>query len=279
MEKKSRSINDKSLVITHNDLNKISFHGFNQKELDFLYGAIIALYKNGNEKIVISFDDILKAVGLEYKKKSELDLGQWVDSFTTKASQVICPMYIIDKDRGEMFTKVPFFGAISFSFDSEFVEFSINPTFEYMLQKQKTQYTAFAFGEFKSVKKKYSKLLFRLLSQWKTHGEVTYSLDELIRLLDIPASYSRISKIRNSVLFPAVKELKDRFPNLDFISIKKKSKVTGYKFTWDKDYFREKKNKEIKEKRSKKLERKNTKSIDTNKISDEEYAQMLEDLI
>lgn len=259
-------LNDKSLVISHNDLNKISFPGFTQKELDFLYGTISALYNKGNEKVSISFDRMLEAVGLDYRNKSELELGPWVDGFTTKASQVICPMYMVDKVHGEMFSKVPFFGAISFSFESEVIEFSINPTFQYMIEKQKSQYTAFTLGEFKSVKKKYSKLLFRLLSQWNTYGEATYSLDELKRLLDIPDSYARISKIRSAVLIPSVKELSSRFPNLSFESIKAKNKVVGYKFTWDAEYFKDKKAKEIANKQGNKTKRKDVtpenKSVD-----------------
>lgn len=238
-------LNDKSLVISHNDLNKISFPNFTKKELDFLYGAISSLYNRGNSNVSISFDKMLEAIGLDYRNKSEVDFGPWVDEFTTKASQVICPIYMLDKVHGEKFSKVPFFGAISFSFESEIIEFSINPTFQYMIEVQKSQYTAFTLGEFKSVKTKYSKLLFRLLSQWKTYGEVTFDLDELKRLLDIPESYSRISKIRSAVLIPSVKELSERFPGLEFISIKTKNKVVGYKFQWDAEYFKNKKSKEI----------------------------------
>ena len=255
---KMNKINDSSLVITHNDLNKISFPGFERKELDFLYGAIIALYNNSDKKVKISFDDMLESVGLDYKRKTETDLAPWINSFTTKAAQVICPMFIVDKKDGAMFAKLPFFGSIVFSFDSQYIEFQANPKFEYMLQQQKSKYTAFTFGEFKNLDRKYSKLLFRLLSQWKTVGSVTFEIEELKRLLDVPASCDKISRLRSSVLFPAVKELQTKFPDLNFTTVKNKNKVIAYKFTWDKIYFENLKKKEISDK---KKQNKNTEII------------------
>ena len=243
-------IYDNSLVITHNDLNKISFPGFDKKELDFLYGTIISLYNQKDNIVRVSFDEIMKGVGIDYMSQTESEFGQWVNSFTSKAAQVICPMYLVKVDGGETFTKVPFFGAISFSFTEKFVEFKANPSFEQLLQKPKEKYTAFSFLDFKDLNKKYSKLLFRQLSQWKTVGSATYKIEELIRLLDAPKSCERISTLRRVVLIPAVKDLRAKFPGLTFSAVKKGQKISAYKFTWDKEHFIKLKQKEIASKKS-----------------------------
>lgn len=229
-------VNDKSIVLTHNDLNKVSFPGFSKKELDFVYGMIIALYNKGNQKVTVSFDDMMKAVGLEFMDQTEADFAPWLDSFTSKVSQIICPMYMVDPKRGELFAKVPFFGSVVFSFDEKYLEFNINPSFEYIIAKQNTQYTAFSFGEFKSFKKKYEKLLFRHLSQWKKVGKLSFDMDEFIRLLDIPKSYSP-SKIRQTVVDPTVRKLKEFYPDLKATTLKKGNKAIGYEFTWNPNHF------------------------------------------
>ena len=245
---KNKPINDNSLIITHNDFNKLSFPGFTSKEIDFLYTTIVALYNRGSEVVVMSFDELFSASGIDYLCKTQKDFGEWLKSFIRKSSQVLCPVYIVDDEEGEEFSILPFFGRISYNFDSEYVSFYVNPCFEYMVQKQKQQYTAFKLGEYKTLTSKYSKLLFRELQQWKKQGSVTFELEELKRLLSVPDSYSRISRLRERVIIPAVNELKERFPGLSFTTNKTKNKVVSYTFSWNFNYFRERQNEEVNEK-------------------------------
>lgn len=280
MTEKQRNMD---VIITHNDLNKISFPNFTKKELDFLYGTIISLYNKNGRSVRVSFSEIMKAVELEFINKTEADFAPWLNSFTTKAAQVICPMYMIDKNNGELFARVPFFGSIAFSFDYKYIEFKINPDFKYILEKQKSEYTAFSFGLFKSFKKKYDKLLFRLISQWKTVGKVYFEISEFKRLMDVPNSYGP-SKIRQSIIDPTVKSLIEVCPGLSAETVREDNRAIGYKFTWDASHFKKLKKDEIAAKNAKKLN-KMSKSVRKPKVSefkvveDNEYDEMLEHLI
>lgn len=262
-------INESSVILTHNDLNKVSFPGFDKRELDFLYGAIITLYNKGDETLTIQLDEMFEKVGFVETSKTESQLGRWVDNFSERASKVICPMILIDPDDTDTFAYIPFFGAVSFNFTKNIISFKVNPSIQYMLQKQKKEYTAFSFGEFTSLKKKYSKLLFRHLSQWKTHGECQFEIAEFRRLLDIPVSYKKSSKIRQVVIDPLIDDLKELFPDLKCESIIHKRKTVGYKFTWDAEYFKNKKSKEIADKQELKNRAKRKDVTPENKSVDE----------
>lgn len=265
MTNAKNKVTDNSIVLTHNDLNRISFPGFTQREIDFLYGVIINLYGMGGEKVRIDLNSLLEAVGMNYMDRSEVGFLNWFLNFRDKSASIICPMYMIDPDGSENFTAASFFGAVSVNIDSGYIEFQINPIFSYLVDKQKTHYTAFQFGELRSLKNKYPKRLFRHLSQWKTQGTMTFSIDELQRQLDYPINY-RPSKIRQSVLDPSVNDLQELFPDLQCENIYKKRKVVGYKFTWDSEYFKDKKAKEIANKQENRAKRKDVtpenKSID-----------------
>ena len=257
-------INESSLILTHNDLNKVSFPGFEKRELDFLYGAIIALYNKGDETLTIELDEMFEKVGFSEVSKTESQLGEWVDNFSARASKVICPMILIDPDDTDTFAYIPFFGAVSFNFTKNIISFKVNSSIQYMLQKQKKEYTAFSFGEFTALKKKYSKLLFRHLSQWKTYGECQFEIAEFRRLLDIPASYKKSSKIKQVVIEPSINDLKELFPDLKCEPIIHKRKTMGYKFQWDAEYFKNKKSKEISDRKKNKR-----KDVTPNKKVDE----------
>ena len=242
----SNKLTDNSLVITHNDFNKLSFPEFTSKEIDFLYTLIAA--NKGSEVVIISFAELFSASGIDYLCKTQNDFGVWFETFVRKTSQVMCPLDILgNKEDGE-FSTLSFFEEIKCNFDLGNVNFSVNPCFEYMVQKQKKQYTAFKLGEYKTLTSKYSKLLFRELQQWKKQGSVTFELEELKRLLSVPDSYSRISRLRERVIIPAVNELKERFPGLSFSTNKTKNKVVSYTFSWNFNYFRERQIEEVNEK-------------------------------
>lgn len=87
--------------------------------------------------------------------------------------------------------------------------------------------------EFTEISGVYSKLLYKLLKQWKTTGRWEVKLDEFRRLLDIPATY-RITNINQKVLNPGIKELQkvDDFKNLRVTKVKNGRKIETLIFTF-----------------------------------------------
>ena len=236
-----------NLVITHNDLNKISFPDLTRKELDFLYGMIMTLYNKGSETVRVSFDELLSLVEMTFLDRTEADLGKWIDNFSSKVAQSVCPMHMIDLERGERFAKVPFFDSVIYSLEESYIEFSINKKFEYIVNENRSQYMVFSFGKFKSFKRKYDKRLYTLLSQWKKFGKLTVNLEEFKRLMDTPDTY-KPTKIKQFIVDPSVLALSETFPDLKQKVEKTKGRVTGYTFTWDGEYFSRRQIEEVNEK-------------------------------
>lgn len=241
-------VNEDSLVLTHNDLNKITFPNFNRKELDLLYAMIISLYNKEDETVTASFTELTTAADLNYMELTHTDFIPWMKKFADKAAATTCPMSMIDKTQGEKYIVAPFFSSVIVTEETGTVEFKINKSFEYIIKKQKREYTAFTFGEFKALDRKYPKLLYRQLMQWKTQGHHTIMMKDIYRVLDCP-DYNA-GELRRTVLNPTIRQLKDLIPGLKFTPQKNGRTIIGYEFTWDAAYFRKKQVEEVSEKKA-----------------------------
>ena len=82
-------------------------------------------------------------------------------------------------------------------------------------------YTEFELRQHNAVNSSYSKVAFRQLKRFKRTGWWRVSLEEFMRLLDIPESY-RLSDIRRRVLTPIKEELSEFFENLEIKEIRKR---------------------------------------------------------
>ena len=256
------NVNSESIVFTHNDFNRISFDGFTKKEIDFLYGVIVSLYNKEDELLTFPLDEVFDKLGFSGIEKTKRKLSPWANKFSERASKLVCPMMLIDPESTETFAYIPFFGAVLFNFMENEISFKINSSIQYMIQKYNKKYTAFVYGDLTGLNKKYSKLLFRLLSQWARNGECTYELNEFKRLMDMPKSLDKTSKIKQVAIMPAITELETMFPGLTYIPILEKQKLVKCKFVWDKQKILEKQMSEIREKRKPKSRTKNEEKND-----------------
>lgn len=82
----------------------------------------------------------------------------------------------------------------------------VNPDFKYLLQTITKQFTAFSLVHFKSIRSKYSKTLFRMLSQYSSTGIWVISYNEFRELLGVPSEYD-FKYVNNKVIKPSVEEV------------------------------------------------------------------------
>jgi plasmid replication initiation protein len=99
-----------------------------------------------------------------------------------------------------------------------------------------SEFTIYKLGKVAQLKSCYSIRLFELLSQWRTVGQVEFSIEKLKSALGIEGKYSEWRGFRRVVLERAVKELAEK-SDLEFSyeTTKTNRKITGVKFIFNTD--------------------------------------------
>jgi len=121
------------------------------------------------------------------------------------------------------FTEFVLFTKYKVSAKKQDVTIAVNEEFSYILNELTSNFTRFELNEFVSLQSKYSKNLYRLLKQFRSTGQVYFTLEEFKLKLDIPKSYA-LCDINKKVLTPIKEELTPLFENLKIEKIKDKSK-------------------------------------------------------
>lgn len=214
---------NKGIVKYHNDMNKISFTGFTEKELNIFFSLVFLAKEKGEETLIIPFSE-LKTVADGDKNndrfiKSMVEVNTKLAKLTHKIEVEniihifsLFNTFSIDKDRKELIVEV-------------------NKIFRYILNDLVGNFTKFDLIEFVGLKSIYSKNIFKILKQWDAIKYKEFELEEFRNLLGVPVAYNS-SKLNDKILVPIMKELPNYFNNLKLEKIKTGRKVTSLKFTW-----------------------------------------------
>ncbi|MHC5250579.1 replication initiation protein [Enterococcus sp. LJL90] len=198
-----------------NELNTIPLKKFNSVEMN-LFFAICAKMKNQSQsKVRFSFDS-LKELS-EYKPTA---IKRFVKDLENIYDKMLHLTYRETDNYGTIYKFVLFTG-FQINPIHQFVEISINPELEYILNNLSNEFTQFELLEFTELNSSYSKSMYRLLKQFKTTGYYTVKISEFRELLDIPDSY-KMSDIDKKVLRPIQKELSKYFEPFEITKIKAK---------------------------------------------------------
>ena len=60
------------MIKYHNNLNKIALKDFNQRELSIFFAVCSIMKEQGIQELNISFSDLERIVGIQFKDKNEL---------------------------------------------------------------------------------------------------------------------------------------------------------------------------------------------------------------
>lgn len=82
----------------------------------------------------------------------------------------------------------------------------VNPDFKYLLKTITKQFTAFSLVHFKSIRSKYSKTLFRMLSQYSSTGILIIGYNEFRELFGVPSEYD-FKQLNAFIIKPSVEEV------------------------------------------------------------------------
>lgn len=230
------------IVKYKNDLNKFSFSGLTETELDVIFAIFHKFKEKGQTEIFFQTDELKELI--EYTRK---DIS--FDKYAFKTFSKIQSFKIECRNpvnKVELLSVVVF-PIITLNEKERYVKVTISPIIADYLNAIENNFTRFELAEFVNLQSGYAKTLYRLLKQFRSTGWAQFEWTEFLRLMGVPKTYL-MQNIDMRVLKSSVKELqkpqdlfdskRQPFTNLKYEKIKAKGrgrggKVIGIKFTFD----------------------------------------------
>lgn len=209
-----------------NELNLIPLKNFNAKQMDLFFALCARMKDKGLQNIRFSFDDLkdLSDYKMTATKAFVGDLEKLYKDMLNLAYRTE------DEDTIQYFV---LFNGFKIDKKNKFVEVSVNPELEYVINGLTTEFSKFELSAFTSIRSTYAKTLFRLLMQYRSTGYYVVKIEDFRELLDVPKSY-RMSNIDQTILEPSIKELSNYFNDLKVSKIKAKkgNKIAKLEFAF-----------------------------------------------
>ena len=200
------------------EFNTVPLKDFTAIEMDLLFTIMTQMRDKGLQKVKFYFEDLKELSKYSYVGS----LTKFAEDLDRVYSKLISLNVKIGTDR--KWTRFVFFTDYTIDMDSQTITVSSHPNYAHLINDYlKASYTQIELEEIVSLSSKYSKGLYRLLKQFRSTGFYKVSVEDFRKLLDIPETYV-FSNIRQKVLKPAFKELKEYFEDFKVKEIKAKGK-------------------------------------------------------
>ncbi|MBR6611811.1 MAG: replication initiation protein [Campylobacter sp.] len=241
----------------NNDLNYIPMPKLKGRQQDLFFAVLSQIKEKKDSQGFLTnfFDKEKRKLTIPYAEFVKIcRIDDWNRNFTEIWYEIKDFLDILTSFKIEYQTQFRYYNFVCFEeamHDTQ--EQTINITFQSrfydMIVNYKYGFTSFELSEFISLESKYSKILYRLLKQFKYTGYFKIEWQEFCNLMQIPKSYNQ-SDIDKQILKPAMNELsKSRildeqertpFKNIKYDKIKgcgrgRGGKVIGIEFTFDKE--------------------------------------------
>jgi plasmid replication initiation protein len=227
-------------------MNEIIFIDFCTYDLDLFITSCAKIRENKEKKenkdkktfkeLTFKYSELMDITNWDRSKKISLfhdNLKRMIDKLRKCRGEII---QTSSENDDEVY--FDFFPTFTRSLKKRTLTVTINPTFEYLLQDS-PRFTVLELKEYIGLKKKYSKLLYQNLKQFRVSGKWRVSLETLRSRLSISDAIDT-KYITSRIVNPAVKEILekcDSIKNLKFEvqkSCNRGGSVTGYTFYFDK---------------------------------------------
>ena len=217
----------KGVVRYDNELNQVSFRGWNSLEQDIFFGVLSRMRDKGTREVVFDTDDLRDLIDFAGKNGK-----RWEQELAKAAKKVIGLVYI--EQTKSSIEGMTLFERFRLDIDERRLTVQVSDRFEYVVNKLRANFTQFELEEFGSLRSTYAKAMYRLLKQWRTVGSREFDLDEFRAYLGVPKSYN-MSLMNRKVLAPIKAELPSVFEGFTVEPLRSKRRgrpVVGYRFTW-----------------------------------------------
>lgn len=215
----------RAIVKYHNDINKINFSLFKEKEMDLLFCLLYKFKDLGTKEQTLDFHE-LKELS-EHKR-----MDRFIEDLSKVYDKLLRTTYKLENDG--IIEKFTIFNHYKLDTIERKATITINNTFQYLLNELIGNYTLLDLKEFISLKGSYPKTLFRLLKQWEATKKYIIKMQDFKDLMGIPENY-KMFNIDQKILVPCLEQLGQHFKNLKVEKIKKGVKIDSLKFSWTED--------------------------------------------
>ena len=215
------------LVKYHNNINKLSFSNFTEKELNVFFSIVYKIQNQGSNILEIPFTE------LRNLSNGDVHLPRFLNSVKNVSDKISNLNFRYEND--EEIVKFYFFNKFRIRKKEKVLILSINEDFQFLVNNllKKGNFTILELENFVKLKSVYSKTLFRILKQWDSIHYKKFELQELRELLDVPANYST-ARFNQRILTPMENELKQFFPHLTIEKKKTGKVITEIEISWGK---------------------------------------------
>ena len=232
------------IVKHHNDFNKLSLGNFSELEQNLLFGILTNCQNKSIVDIEIQADDLKRFV--DRTNVTQEQLFKLVDDLATNFFKLDftrikeCPDGSKEKEIYNLFSRftIKYYGKNDKDPNArlEKIILRVNSDFAYLINEFTGDFTQFELDEFLYLRGKYTKILYRLLKEFRDKGYYIKKWQDFKDLMGIPESMST-SMIEKQILKPSVEKLSETikthlfdaripFENLSY-KLKKESSKRG----------------------------------------------------
>lgn len=188
----------------------ISLRGLTATQMDILI-SFFAILKNRNEETVeIDLLQLKKMINYSSSSKK-----RFVEDVTAVNRKLMCVeiFQITPDEELKNLGGLALFTEYRFSSDYDSVSIRINQPYAFLINDAFSDFTKYRLDDFVSLKSAFAKVLFMQLKRFRNTGFFHFEMERFREIMKVPKSY-RMKDIDRRILFPAIKELNDKFADL-----------------------------------------------------------------
>ncbi|WP_306330738.1 replication initiation protein [Staphylococcus aureus] len=216
-------------VVYKNEMNLVPLRRFTATEINLFFAMCNKLKEQDTNTLRLSFDELKKLSNYSPETRNINRFANDLDNVYKKMLNLT-----IRYEDDDVIERFVLFNHYRIHKREQYLEISTSSNLKHILNSITNNFTKFELKEMTRLKSTYSKIMFRLLMQYKHTGYLKIHIYVFMNLLDIPNSY-RMTDINKNVFKPIIIELGSIFNNLTINKIKAKKgrKIEWLEFTFD----------------------------------------------
>lgn len=224
------------IVVTYNNKgNDVIISEWKPEVTNLFFGLISYARRNETRTLKLDYDYILALAGINKEGDYRFMKKMFNDFFNDGLNNFAIAKYNESKVEEE-FSRQPIFNDVRIIKTDRTVlfEFSDTEIANFFLDNDSKEFTKFNLSEFMQLENKFSKTLFRILSQFQNTGYVIMDFNNLKSLFG--KDNLATNRFNREVVKLSVDEINEKnvmIENLSYKLIKKGTVITGIKFVFD----------------------------------------------
>lgn len=193
----------KEIVRYNSDLNKLTFAGFDDRELSLFFAIASKVKYKDAQEVTMSFDSLYSVIGKTEHNESSREFAYRIAKMNKKLLGL--SFNYVDGSKLKGFN---LFHSYEIDLMEKTLTVSVSKEFTYLFNKfiDMKSWTRFELEEFVSIKGKHPKNLYRLLKQWRTKGKYSVTIKEFQHLMNIETYSTR--EMTRRVIAPSIEKIR-----------------------------------------------------------------------